>query len=414
MLSIPIVIITYDRPASLKRLLNSLLRAKYQGDVKLIISIDGGGTEQLIKVAENFEWKYGEKEIIKRNNNLGLKKHILTCGGLAAEYDGVILLEDDLYVSPDFYQYVLQANEFYKDDERVGGISLYAHLYNETAQFPFTPISDGSDVFFMQYASSCGQFWSQKQWKSFKAWYDQNLGEKLSKNVMLPPNVLLWPESSWKKFFIKFLILHDKYFVFPRVSLTTNFNEPGAHIKLRERFFQVPLHFNKTEFNFIPFDESYAVYDVHCEILASKLKLLSGHFMDKDFEVDLYGMKIIKDITKPYILTSRSIENPEMTFGKEMKPHEVNIIENISGSDIYFGETMKCKDYNYMRKLLRCHEKEELTYFYPMRTYHFSGDKILATDSNTGSKPGAGFLIKKVLSMFSYAFKYFFRKGSRD
>ena len=40
--SVPIIVIGYNRPKALERLLNSLLNASYPGKVDLIISIDGG------------------------------------------------------------------------------------------------------------------------------------------------------------------------------------------------------------------------------------------------------------------------------------------------------------------------------------------------------------------------------------
>ena len=106
MLKIPIVIAAYNRLEPLTRLLQSLAKAVYPLDVKLIISIDGGGGNQtIIDTANRFEWKHGEKQVIVHDVNLGLRKHILKCGELTKYYDGIVLLEDDLYVSPYFYTY---------------------------------------------------------------------------------------------------------------------------------------------------------------------------------------------------------------------------------------------------------------------------------------------------------------------
>ena len=93
----------------MKRLLNSLVRAEYKDAVKLIISIDGNGTPEVCKYAEQFDWPHGEKDVICHKKNMGLRLHILFCGGLTKQYDGIILLEDDLYVSAWFYQYATEA-----------------------------------------------------------------------------------------------------------------------------------------------------------------------------------------------------------------------------------------------------------------------------------------------------------------
>jgi hypothetical protein len=42
-MDIPIVVATYNRPASLNRILISLNSSKFSNSVKLYISIDGGG-----------------------------------------------------------------------------------------------------------------------------------------------------------------------------------------------------------------------------------------------------------------------------------------------------------------------------------------------------------------------------------
>src|SRR5688572_10825284 len=95
-----IVIPAYNRPASLQRLLDSLRKAEIPHEVKLVISIDQGGPAGVKQLAENFAWPFGEKKIILHENHLGLKDHILAAGNLSAEYGSIILLEDDLFVSP--------------------------------------------------------------------------------------------------------------------------------------------------------------------------------------------------------------------------------------------------------------------------------------------------------------------------
>ena len=104
MANIPIVVVAYDRLHSLKRITDSLLQAEYPQGAELIISIDRGDNRQVLEYADSLSWPFGEKRVIYRPENLGLKRHILCCGDLTQDYDGIILLEDDLVVSPDFYR----------------------------------------------------------------------------------------------------------------------------------------------------------------------------------------------------------------------------------------------------------------------------------------------------------------------
>ena len=100
-----IVAVGYNRPHCMKRLLESIGNAEYEiDDVTLIISIDESNKSDLVqKVAEDFDWKHGEKIIRRFPERQGLKKHIIQCGDLSEKYGAVIILEDDLYVSPGFY-----------------------------------------------------------------------------------------------------------------------------------------------------------------------------------------------------------------------------------------------------------------------------------------------------------------------
>ena len=133
---------------------------------------------------------------------MGLRKHILACGDLSVEYGSVILLEDDLYVSPFFYEYTQQALSFYENDDIIAGISLYRQPYEETTYHPFEPLCDNSDVFFLQFPSSLGQAWTKKQWQLFKEYYDKDPDPSA---VAVPRKILHWPKTSWKKFFCSYL-----------------------------------------------------------------------------------------------------------------------------------------------------------------------------------------------------------------
>ena len=92
-MEIPIVIAAFNRALCLNRLLQSLSRAKFDNEVKLIISIDGGGPTDVLEISEKFKWRYGTKELIYHESNSGLRDHILFCGSLSSKYDGIIQYE---------------------------------------------------------------------------------------------------------------------------------------------------------------------------------------------------------------------------------------------------------------------------------------------------------------------------------
>lgn len=169
-----IVISAYNRPASLARLLASIAKADYPpGDTPLVISIDRGDDDRnraVAKIAEDWKWQSGRKQVIHHTEHLGLVRHVFFCGGLTQEYGSVIFLEDDLAVSPDYYKYAAQALRFYDHDERIAGISLYALWFNGYTKHPFVPLADDSDAFYIQVPYTQGLAWTQAQWTRFADW----------------------------------------------------------------------------------------------------------------------------------------------------------------------------------------------------------------------------------------------------
>ncbi|MBN1187062.1 MAG: hypothetical protein JXB49_32590 [Bacteroidales bacterium] len=333
-----IVVAAYQRPHSLKRILGSLNNAKFNENVTLIISIDNDEPNNLEvrNIAEQFNWSNGLKEVHYQEKHLGLRQHILQCGDLSMKYGSVIILEDDLYVSPYFYDYAVQALKFYYTDDSIGGISLYNQPLQEIAQYPFTAIQDNSDVYFIQFPSSWGQAWTRTQWKRFREWYASEPDLSL---IDIPMYILNWPERSWKKYFSAYLVEKNKFFVFPRLSFTTNFNDIGTHYKKHNNYQgQTPLRLFGRPYRFRRKADSLCIYDVYLELLSDCIFSLSSHLDEYSFELDLYGTKDLEKIKKPYLITSRPSVRPIQGFKRALKPHDLNIILNLEGKDFVLSE----------------------------------------------------------------------------
>jgi hypothetical protein len=339
-ISLPIIAVAYNRPASLKRLLSSITAAYYPKDIKvpLIISIDYSGSDDCLKVAEETEWTHGPKEIIAHQKNLGLREHILSCGDIALKNDGVIILEDDCFVSKDFYNYALQTFEFYKDEPKVAGISLYSYEYNENAGMPFQPLHDGYDVYFMQVPSSWGQIWTKQHWVNFRAFYDQS--PKLNPEIhFLPENVFTWPESSWKKYFYLYIVLNDLYFVYPQVSHSTNFGDVGTHLTYLTHRYQTTLSNARGQKYLFPnFENSVNKYDGFFEANPRMFKEITN-IMTTSLEVNIYGTKPHRKISSEHILLGYHHPNSLQSFSTEMRPLVNNIIYRNFGSGLSIVKT---------------------------------------------------------------------------
>lgn len=331
-----IVVVAFNRKDALNRLLHSLAQSTCPDNTPLVISIDHDADNgDVLDAARNFSWPFGPKEVIYQEKNLGLKKHIIQCGDLVNTYGSVIILEDDLFVSPYFYSYARDALNYYDQDPKISGVSLfnYPRIEKKEDPLPFYPVEDHSDVYFLQYAASSGQAWTRRQWNEFREWFDNKSSLK-AYHGMVPQNVMEWPMSSWKKFFITYMVEQDKYFVYPTLSLSTNFDDQGSNRFKGTNEVQARLKIDDRPFLHKPLSESYNIYDSFFELLPDTLNLFNRDLAAYDYEVDLYGMKKDYEISKPYILTTKPCKKAAMRFGRKLKPHEMNVFFNVPGDEI--------------------------------------------------------------------------------
>ena len=340
-----IVIPAYNRPHALTRLLGSLKTADYPSELKvpLIISVDpenGTPNQGVQTIAKSFYWAYGPKEIIFHEEHLGLLENFYYCGGLAEQYGSIIFLEDDSLVSPVFYQYACESLNFFYEDPSVAGISLYCYALNGFTHQPFEPLPDGSDVFFMQVSSIMGQAWSKGQWKEFEEWRVATKAPDAETNKSLHDLWSKFPADDHFPILTNYLASTNRYYVFPRISLTTGFGDAGTHFADRTSYFQVPIQQGETKFRFQKMESSNSVYDSFMEILPACIKRLAPAFSDIDFEVDLNATKDRDHLMTEHVITSRACSNPLRSFALAMKPPEANLIFDLAGEGINLCRTL--------------------------------------------------------------------------
>lgn len=326
---IAIVIPCYKRTDSLKALLASLTEAFYDDQrPDLILSVDRADDDSAARLAEAFQWPYGEKRVIRHERNIGLRENILFCGDLTAEYDAVIVIEDDLTVSRSFYRYASSAAEFYRDNDRVGGISLYQYELEEITWSRFMPMYEGFDTYFMRWPSSWGQLWTRNQWKHFRQWYDA--GPDIM-GLPLPACVKRW-QQSWKKFYAAYLTQTGRYFVFPFYSHTHNGSLAGG-----VHYYEMPctvtasqLHyFDQHTFRFPTLEQSHYRYDAYFQLERRRVEIAGREY---DLQFDLLGSRM--EAEAPFVVTARRVPQNRTiaSFGAAMLPLELNILENRPGS----------------------------------------------------------------------------------
>ena len=331
-----IVILAYERPDALRRLLASIESALYPPDaaVSLVISLDGSQRPQgreTLAVARSFDWQHGPKTVLEHDQHLGVVGHFRAAGALARDYGDVILLEDDLTVAPPFYDFASQVLDRYRDDERIAGTCLYGLWFNGFTLEPFTPIDDGGDVFFLGVPHTQGLCFSAAQWAAFDAWWQAN---RVSAHPALHPAFLRFPPDEWFPNLAAYLAQAGRYFCFPRVSLTVGWGDAGAHFDNRTTWFQAPVQLGRRDYRLPSFDAADAVYDGFFELLPDRLQRLAPALRNHDFDVDLNATKQPSNLRASHVLTSRPARAALARFGLEMTPPELNVVSGVPGTDI--------------------------------------------------------------------------------
>ncbi len=346
---IALVAVAYNRLESLARLLDSLNSARYGSEgIHLIISVDKSDTTDVAEFANGFEWKHGDKHVRTHERNLGLRDHIMSLGEWFSAYDALVVLEDDLIVSPWFYDYVEQTVEKYSADDDIAGIGLYGYRVNYQTHKVFEPANDGNDVFFMNCAMSWGEIWLKRQWTAFYEWYLNH--QDFPAMPHLPQCICKWSGQSWLKYHTRYCMEENKYFVIPNIPFTTNCDETGVH-QTQHRYYTVPLcqvemcmglagplrlpEFRDSNVRYDGFFENKAMYD------------FLG-FEERDLCLDLTGGN--PNLTKKrYWLTSRILDYRIVeSWGMTFRPIEYNIFRHAEGNQIFLYDTAETAKNPYM------------------------------------------------------------------
>lgn len=146
----PVVLFAYRRVDHLQKAVQSLAANALAAKTPLYVFSDGPkGQLDEQKVAEVREYLaavtgFKAVQVFAAERNRGLSESIISgVGRILDEHDRVIVLEDDLIVSPYFLQYMNDSLSFYQDDERV--VSVHGYTYPVEGELPETFFLRGAD-----------------------------------------------------------------------------------------------------------------------------------------------------------------------------------------------------------------------------------------------------------------------------
>lgn len=236
----PIAFFAYERPEHTARALESLNLNQGAAESELFIFCDGAkqaddsrGVEEVRRLVKSRKW-CGKVHVIERDENLGLANSIIQgVTEIINHYGRVIVIEDDLVLSPHFLHYMNDALEIYKDTQKVMHVSGY--MFPVKAGLP--------ETFFLRFVSSWGWGTWKRAWEQFEpdiAVHMERLPDKGFKSGLdagghVRASVMIEEQSrkgidSWAIRWYASVYYHGGLSLYPRRTMVTNIGHDGSGV----------------------------------------------------------------------------------------------------------------------------------------------------------------------------------------
>ena len=255
----PIVLFTYDRLWHTQKTIEALKNNELASKSELIIYVDGAKNksvyESVSQVRDYVETVDGFKKvtIITRDKNWGLANSIIDgVTQVIKKYGKVIVLEDDMVVSPYFLEYMNEALEQFVDDDRV--ISVHGYVYPVDIELP--------EAFFLPGAACWGWATWRRGWALFNSDGQYLLDELVRRHLIqefdyngaypflnMLKDQIKGENNSWVIRWHASAFLANKLTLYPGRSLVNNIgnDSSGTHCNTTEDF---DVELSKTSINF--------------------------------------------------------------------------------------------------------------------------------------------------------------------
>lgn len=282
----PIVLFVFNRLDHVSQAIKSLQENDLSGESDLIIFSDGYKdkiNENKIKIIRKYLQTiagFKNVQIIERSENFGLAKSIISgVTEVVEKYGKVIVLEDDLLVSPYFLKYMNTALDMYENEDKV--ISIHGYIYPVKEKLP--------ETFFLRGADCWGWATWKRGWKLFEIdgkkllveLKEKELTKKFDMDGVYPFVQMLEGQikgfnNSWAVRWYASAFLKNKLTLYPGRSLVSNigFDGSGTHTG-KNTDFRVLNYNQNVEVKFIPFEENgHALECIKKYFSSPKLRLM--------------------------------------------------------------------------------------------------------------------------------------------
>lgn len=161
----PIVLFVYNRPAHTRRTVEALLKNTLAKESDLVIYSDASKNSEAADTVREVRDYIGtingfkSVKIVERDRNWGLANSIIDgVTSVVNERGRIIVLEDDLVVTPHFLDFMNRALDKYQDEQQVIQVSGY--------MFP-VKLKTKEDALFLPLTTSWGWATWQRAWQLF-------------------------------------------------------------------------------------------------------------------------------------------------------------------------------------------------------------------------------------------------------
>lgn len=234
----PVALFAYARPDHLARTLAALRADPLAAQTDLHVFCDAprneaarSGCEAVRGLVQSIDG-FASVQVIERDVNFGLARSIIEgVSNMLSQHEQVIVLEDDLKVSPHFLKYMNDALTLYAKDERV--ISVHGYVYPVYQELP--------EAFFLRGADCWGWATWRRGWALFnpdgQKLYDElkrrELINSFNFNGAYPFSRMLKDQikgrnDSWAIRWHASAFLADKLTLHPGRSLVQNIGNDGS------------------------------------------------------------------------------------------------------------------------------------------------------------------------------------------
>lgn len=247
----PVVLFAYARLDHLQMTIAALLANSEAAETSLYVYCDGprhDAHKQITDAVRAYvDTIQGFRSVtrIYRQKNLGLANSIISgVTDVLAEHDEVIVMEDDLVVSPYFLKFMNEGLQLYRDEERVASIHGYSYPVPETLP----------ETFFLRGADCWGWATWSRAWRHFEPdgqkLLDALRRERLARAfdmggaypyMKMLANQVAGKNDSWAVRWHASCFLDNMLTLYPGRSLVNNIgtDDSGTHCATTDDFDQV-------------------------------------------------------------------------------------------------------------------------------------------------------------------------------